>query len=91
MYNSGARIKLKKHKALYVFSSNDDKQIDHLIKNMRNALLDPWLKGKLKLIAFGDGFRVDQKACPFEAQLKELKEMGVIDQGLSHFNFIDQQ
>ncbi len=47
---------------------------------MRNALLDPRLKGKLKLelIAYGDGFRVYQKAGPFEAQLKELREMGVI-------------
>lgn len=77
---TGAKAKLKKYKALYVLSSNNDKDITHLLKNMRNALLDPRLKGKLKLelIAYGDGFRVYEKAGPFEAQLKELKEMGVI-------------
>ena len=57
---TGAKAKLKKYKALYVLSSNDDKEIAHLLKNMRNALLDPRLKEKLKLelIAYGDGFRV---------------------------------
>ncbi len=77
---TGAKPKLSKYKAIYVLSSNDEKHVTHLLKNMRNALLDPRLKGKLKLelVVYGEGFSVYNKTGPYEEQLKELKKMGVI-------------
>ncbi len=77
---TGANPKLSKYKVLYVLSSNDEKHVTHLLKNMRNALSDPRLKGKLELelVVFGEGFSVYNKTGPYEAQLKELKELGVI-------------
>lgn len=77
---TGAKAKLSKYKALYALNSGDEKHIDHVLKNMMNALLDPRLKGKVKLelVVFGEGYKVYEKTGPFEAKLKELQKMGVI-------------
>ena len=77
---TGAKAKLSKYNAAYTLTTSDDKHIIHLLKNMKNALLDPRLKGKLKLelIVYSEGYKIYEKAGPYEEQLKELKDMGVI-------------
>ncbi|MES2418280.1 MAG: DsrE family protein [Bacteroidota bacterium] len=77
---TGAKAHLKSYKALYVLNNGDEKHINGTLRNMRNALADPRLKGKLtlELIAFGDGVKVYDKIGPFEAQLQELQKKGVI-------------
>ncbi len=76
----GAKAKLGKYKAAYTLTTNDDKHIIHLLKNMQNALSDPRLKGKLKLelIVYSEGYKIYEKTGPYEAQLKQLLDMGVI-------------
>lgn len=77
---TGAKAKLSKYKAVYTLTSSDDKHIAHLLKNMQSALLDPRLKGKIKLelVVYSDGVRIYEKTGPFEVQLKELQKAGVI-------------
>ncbi|NVO33283.1 DsrE family protein [Hymenobacter lapidiphilus] len=49
------------------------------LQNMRNALDDPRLKGRLQmqLVAYG-GTDVFRKAQPYKAELKALQQQGVI-------------
>lgn len=77
---TGAKATLKKYKALYVLNNGDDKKINSTLRNIKNALSDPRLKGKLEveLIVFGDGVRVYEKTGPFEENLKALQAQGVI-------------
>ncbi|PTS99152.1 hypothetical protein DBR11_13080 [Pedobacter sp. HMWF019] len=77
---TGAKAVLKHYKALYVLNSGDEKKITGTLRNLKNALDDPRLKGKLEveLIAFSDGVAVYQKAGPFEKTLLELQARGVI-------------
>lgn len=77
---SGAKATLKNYKALYVLNSGDEKKISGTLKNIRNVLEDPRLKGKLELelIVFGDGVAVYEKTGPFEERLKDLHSKGVI-------------
>lgn len=77
---TGAKATLKSYNALYIINSNDEKKITGTLRNMRNALNDPRLKGKLKLelIAFGDGVAVYDKKGSFEKTLLALKKDGVI-------------
>ncbi len=77
---TGAKATLKSYKALYILNSADEKKISGTLRNLKNALDDPRLKGKLEveLIAFGDGFTVFQKGNNFEKILQDLKDRGVI-------------
>ncbi|MET4080290.1 intracellular sulfur oxidation DsrE/DsrF family protein [Pedobacter sp. UYP30] len=77
---TGAKATLKSYKALYVINSKDEKKIAGTLRNMRNAMNDSRLKGKLKLelIAFGDGVAVYDKKGTFEKTLLALKKDGVI-------------
>lgn len=77
---TGAKATLSSYKALYVLNNGDEKKINGTLKNVRNALEDPRLKGKLQieLIVFGDGVKVYEKTGPFEARLKDLQQKGVI-------------
>lgn len=77
---TGAKAKLKSYNALYVINSGDEKKITGTLRNIKNALGDPRLKGKIhvELVAFGDGVAVFQKSGNFEATLKGLQEQGVI-------------
>lgn len=77
---TGAKAHFKSYRALYVLNSADEKKIKGTLRNMKNAMSDPRLKGKLtlELIAFGDGVAVYEKSGPFESQLKELQDAGVI-------------
>lgn len=77
---TGAKAALKNYKALYVLNSGDEKKMAGTLRNMKNALEDPRLKGKLELelIAFGDGVAVYAQNGIFEKTLKELQARGVI-------------
>ena len=77
---TGAKATLKNYKALYVLNSGDEKKITSTLRNMKNALEDPRLKGKLELelIVFGDGVAVYDKNGTFEKTLKDLQAKGVL-------------
>ena len=77
---TGAKATLKNYKALYVINNGDEKKIAGTLRNLKNALADPRLKGKInaELIAFGDGVAVYQKNGSFEKTLLELQSRGVI-------------
>ncbi|SFG80546.1 DsrE family protein [Pedobacter insulae] len=77
---TGAKANLKSYKALYVLNNGDEKHMNSTLRNMRNVLTDPRLKGKLtlELVVFGDGFKVFDKTGLFEAQLLDLQKQGVI-------------
>lgn len=76
---TGAQATLKHYNALYVINSKDVKKISGTLRNIKNALEDPRLKGKLQveLIAFSDGVAVYEKDGPFEQTLKDLQAKGV--------------
>ena len=77
---TGAKATLKNYKALYVINNGDEKKIAGTLRNLKNALDDHRLKGKInaELIAFGDGVAVYQKNGSFEKTLLELQSRGVI-------------
>ncbi|MGY0041338.1 DsrE family protein [Pedobacter sp. NJ-S-72] len=78
---TGAKATLKSYKALYVLNSGDEKKMTSTLRNMKNALEDPRLKGKLELelIVFGDGVvAVYNKNGTFEKTLKDLQARGVL-------------
>lgn len=77
---TGAKATLKHYKALYVLNSGEEKRINGCLRNMKNALEDPRLKGKLEmeLIVFGDGVAVYNKNGVYEEKLKLLQSKGVI-------------
>ncbi|MDO8992916.1 DsrE family protein [Daejeonella sp.] len=77
---TGAKASLKNYKALYVLNNGDEKKISGTLRNIKNALEDPRLKGKLEieLIVFGDGVKVYEKTGTFEQTLKDLQAKGVI-------------
>jgi len=77
---TGAKATLKNYKALYVLNSGDEKRMTSTLRNMKNALEDPRLKGKLELelIVFGDGVAVYDKNGTFEKTLKDLQSRGVL-------------
>jgi len=71
---------LEEYKAVYILNSGEEKKITATLRNIRNALEDPRLKGKLKieLVVFGDGVKVYDKTGPFGEALKELHKSGVV-------------
>lgn len=77
---TGAKATMKHYKALYVLNSGEEKKINGCLRNIKNALEDPRLKGKLELelIVFGDGVAVYQKNSSYEATLKLLQSKGVL-------------
>lgn len=77
---TGAKASLKNYKALYVLNNGDEKKISGTLRNIKNALEDPRLKGKLEieLIVFGEGVKVYEKTGPFKQTLQDLQAKGVI-------------
>ena len=77
---AGANPTLRHYKSLYVLNSEDQRKIMGVLGNMKNAINDPRLKGKLslELIVSGAGVKVYEKDGPFEKALKSLKARGVI-------------
>ncbi|WP_374949944.1 DsrE family protein [Mucilaginibacter sp.] len=77
---TGAAAKLAHYNALYTLNAGDDAKIKTIFRSINHALEDPRLKGKLQieLIAFSDGVAIFMKNGPYEKQLKELQDKGVI-------------
>jgi len=74
-----AKSKNKKYNALYELNSGDEQKIAGTLRNIKNALEDPRLKGKLhiELIAFSGGVAVYDKNGPFKETLLDLRARGV--------------
>lgn len=77
---TGAVPKLNEYKALYIINSSDDKRVKGALRNIKNALEDPRLKGKLEveLIVFSDGVEIYKKGSPYKETLEFLKDKGVV-------------
>ncbi|MES2277828.1 MAG: DsrE family protein [Bacteroidota bacterium] len=77
---TGATPKLAHYDALYTLNSGDDAKIKTIFRSINHAMEDPRLKGKLQieLIVFSDGVAAYMKNGPYEKQLKELLDKGVI-------------
>lgn len=76
----GAVAKKARYRAVYQLDSDDPKRIKQTLRNMKNALADPRLLGKLQLelVVFGGGTDVFRKSQPYEAELRALQQQGVL-------------
>ena len=77
---TGAPAMQKHYRAVYQLDSSDPKLINQTLHNMKNALEDPRLKGKLELelVVFSGGTVVFKKDQPYEADVLALQQAGVI-------------
>lgn len=77
---TGAKATLKHYRALYVLNNGDEKKVNGLLRNIKNAMEDPRLKGKLEieLIVFGDGVVLYDKNSAYREKLKDLRSRGVV-------------
>ena len=77
---TGAPATQKHYRAVYQLDSSDPKLINQTLHNMKNALEDPRLKGKLELelVVFSGGTVVFRKGQPYEADVLALQQAGVI-------------
>lgn len=76
----GATAKDSHYHAVYHLDSDDPKLIKMTLRNMKNALDDPRLKGKLQLelVAYAGGVNVFRRDQSYEPELQALKQQGVI-------------
>ncbi len=79
-YFNGATANLKSYKAIYYLNDSSDKIIKGTLRNIKNAMEDPRLKGKLEveLVAFGDGVEVFKKTNNYDTLLTALQSKGVL-------------
>ena len=77
---TGAPAPKSHYRAVYQLDSSDPKLINQTLHNMKNALEDPRLKGKLELelVVFSGGTVVFKKDQPYEADVLALQQAGVI-------------
>lgn len=77
---TGAEAKSDTYRAIFQLDSGEPKTIEKAIRNIRNALKDPRLVGKLQieLIAFSGGTDAYLKGSRYEQDLKDLVAQGVI-------------
>ena len=77
---SGAPAAKGHYRAVYQLDSSDPKLINQPLHNMKNALEDPRLKGKLELelVVFSGGTVVFRKDQPYEADVLALQQAGVV-------------
>ena len=77
---AGAPATKGHYRAVYQLDSNDPKLITQTLHNMKNALEDPRLKGKLELelVVFSGGTVVFRKDQPYEADVLYLQQAGVV-------------
>ena len=77
---AGAPATQKHYRAVYQLDSSAPKLINQTLHNMKNALGDPRLKGKLELelVVFSGGTVVFKKDQPYEADVLALQQAGVI-------------
>jgi intracellular sulfur oxidation DsrE/DsrF family protein len=68
------------YRAVYQLDSSEPKLINQTLHNMKNALEDPRLKGKLELelVVFSGGTVVFKKDQPYEADVLALQQAGVV-------------
>ena len=68
------------YRAVYQLDSDDPKLINQTLHNMKNALEDPRLKGKLELelVVFSKGTVAFRKDQPYEADVLYLQQAGVV-------------
>ncbi len=76
----GAVAEAKSYKAVYFIDDSSARKIKGALRNIKNALEDPRLKGKLKveLVAFGDGVEVFKKLNHYDTLLTALQKKGVL-------------
>ena len=77
---AGAPATQKHYRAVYQLDSSDPKLINQTLHNMKNALEDLRLKGKLELelVVFSGGTVVFRKDQSYEADVLALQQAGVI-------------
>lgn len=77
---TGAKSGAQQYKAIFQLDSKDPKIIEKTFRNMKNALNDPRLKGKIEieLVTFSGGTEVCLKGSKYEENLKDLVNQGVI-------------
>ena len=77
---TGATADKSHYHVVYQLDSDDPKLIKMTLRNMKNALEDPRLKGKLEmqLVAYAGGVTVFRKDQTYEPELQALKAQGVI-------------
>ncbi|MBC6609265.1 DsrE family protein [Hymenobacter sp. BT188] len=77
---TGATADKSHYHVVYHLDSDDPKLIKMTLRNMKNALEDPRLKGKLEmqLVAYAGGVNVFRKDQAYEPELQALKAQGVI-------------
>lgn len=76
----GAEATKESYKAIYQMDSNNPDLIKKAIRNIKNLIEDPRLKGKVdvELVAFSGGTEALMKTSEYEAALRELFTRGVI-------------
>lgn len=76
----GAEATKESYKAIYQMDSNNADVIKKAIRNIKNLIEDPRLKGKVEveLVAFSGGTELLLKTSEYEAALRELITKGVI-------------
>lgn len=76
----GATADKAHYKAIYQLNTDDAAHIKMTLRNIRNALDDPRLRGRLQieLVAFSGGIVAFQRDQPYEKELRELLGQGVI-------------
>ena len=76
----GAVAKAKSYKATYFIDDSSSRKIKGTLRNIKNVLEDPRLKGKLEieLVAFGDGVEVFKKVNHYDTILTALQGHGVL-------------
>lgn len=76
----GAVADAKSYKAIYFIDDSSARKIIGTLRNMKAALEDPRLKGKLEveLVAFGDGVEVFKKTNHYDTMLIDLQSKGVL-------------
>jgi len=75
----GAEATKSHYKALYYLDDSDAGRIAMTLRNMKSAMEDPRLAGKveIELVVFGPGVAVYKKGSEYEGSLKELLSKGV--------------
>lgn len=76
----GAEADQLSYKALFIINDSSEKKVKGILRNIKNALDDPRLKGKLEveLLAFSEGIYIYKKENNFDKELLALKEKGVL-------------
>ncbi len=70
----------KQYRVAYQLNTDDDDKIKGTLRNIKNAIDDPRLSGKLvvELVVHGAGVAVFRKTKPYEELVQELRKKGVM-------------